>query len=398
MKIFKVNAWDGEKLIGTVSMSWEGEVITSIDSITPNPEAELSVMPGLIDTHVHLIHDVTGKSDYLVWPVITPPEERVIHGVANALKGYSAGVTTLRDLAGDSLQIAIRNSFDKGVLLGPRISVHGIVSMTAGHGDLFTPPFVKERRPTADGVDECRKMVRLYARMGVDGIKITTSGGVLSVVDRSEWRNYTKEEIEAIVDEAHALGLPVAAHAHTEQGIQAAIDAGVDSLEHGTLMTEEQAAQIASKGITVAPTLLILNRIVSGSFQVPEESLEKARKLYELRNERLRKAVVKGVRFVLGTDSGGHVMPMGLQMDELREMSEVLKISSEEVMKAATSYAAKVIKRDNKIGYLRKGYLADFIIIRGRPWENISDLRRENLVAVISRGKVVEGSIENYNK
>jgi imidazolonepropionase-like amidohydrolase len=147
---------------------------------------ELCVIPGLVDTHVHLLGHAgdRGTHDTFTWPLVTTREEQTLHAAPNAQRAMRNGVTTLRDLAGDEAQVAVRRAFDLGIMPGPRVLVSGPVGMTAGHGDLFIPPAVRERAPLADSPDECRKLVRRWARAGVTGIKIFTSGGVLSIGDK----------------------------------------------------------------------------------------------------------------------------------------------------------------------------------------------------------------------
>jgi len=388
-----IRMWDGEREIGAVRLAWQGDRIEEIDACAP-AHTDLSVVPGLVDSHVHLLgYAGTAPVDYLSWPLVTPDVERVLHGVSQAQRAMRLGVTTVRDLAGERGQIAIRNAFDQGVLDGPRVVVHGIVGMTAGHSDLFTPPDVERRAPTADGPDACRRLVREFARMGADGIKVCTSGGVLSVGDRSEWRNYTAAELDTIVDEAHALGMLVAAHCHTVAGIEAALAAGVDSLEHATQVTPAQAEEAARRGLTIAPTLLILERIVRGDTAVPEHSRDKARALYGARREALRQAHNAGAPFVLGTDSSGRHMPFGMQMDEVRAMVDEIGLSDEEAMVAATSAAARAVGLGDRVGRLAPGFGADFLVVRGAPWRSIGDLTADRLIAVVCRGKVVAGAL-----
>ena len=351
-------------------------------------------MPGLIDTHVHLVgYAGAGQADFSTWPLVTTREEQVLHGVAHAQRALQAGVTTLRDMAGGNAQLALRRAFDQGLLEGPRLLVHCAVGMTAGHFDLFTPPGVAQRPPTADGEDACRALVRTWARAGADGIKIATSGGVLSMGDRSEWRNYTRAEIRAIVDEAHALSLPVAAHAHSAAGIEVALDEGADSIEHGTLMTASQASKAAAKGTTVAPTLLINEVIAGGRVPVAEEAKRKAALLVAERDRLLRAAAATGVRFVLGTDANGHHVAFGDQMAEVGRMREVLDLSPEQALRSATSWAAGAVGLGDVVGTIAAGFAPDFLVVRGRPWESGPDLSREALVAVVSRGRVVAGEL-----
>ncbi len=396
-RIHTVALWDGDADRGPSILEWAtgpaGGVITGVQPAASG-EPEYSVIPGLIDTHVHLIgHAGTGHADFLSWPLTTRPEEQTLHGLAHATAALRAGVTTLRDLSADDIQFSLRRAIDEGVVAGPRILAHGMVSMTAGHGDLFTPAAVTQRKPVADGPDECRRLVRHWARAGADGIKIATSGGVLSVGDKSAWRNYTAAEIDAIVDEAHALGMPVAAHAHTEAGIDAALEHGVDSIEHGTLISPAQAVRVAAAGMTVAPTLLINDRIAAGRAGVSGEQAEKALDLVHRRDALFRAAADAGVDFVLGTDANGHHVQFGDQMEEVRLMASTFGWSASRALESATTRAALAIGRETQLGRLLPGFAADFVVLRGRPWLDITALDTANIVAVVSRGEVVAGAL-----
>lgn len=387
--------WDGVTARGASSIEWDGDRITAIEATEAAPGlSEYSIIPGLVDTHVHLgAYAGTTPVDYFTWPLITPAEERVFHIAANAKKAAAAGVTTVRDLAGDENQLAVSRVFDAGILQGPRIVVHGQVGMTAGHGDLFIPPHYPHRAPVADSPDECRKLVRTWARAGANGVKIYTSGGVLSIGDKVGWRNQTIEEIRTTIDEAHALGMPVAAHTHSTLGVQIALDEGVDSIEHGTGISEEQWPELVTRNIPVAPTLMINDAIAEGRVPVSLEAQEKAKAVVAERNAGFTGAGRAGVRFVLGTDANGTFVKFGDQFEELRLMKQMFDWSAERTLASGTSDAADVVGLGSVIGTLAEGYGADFIVIKGRPWENIDDLRVENIVAVVSRGSVVSGQL-----
>ncbi|WP_327091760.1 amidohydrolase family protein [Nonomuraea sp. NBC_01738] len=392
MRLDGIPLWDGTEYRGPVDISWEPDRVGDIRPATQRHD-ELCVLPGLVDTHVHLI-GYAGHGpmpDFATWPLTTTRDEQVLHGVAHAQRAMRHGVTTLRDLAGDEAQIGLRRAFDTGVLPGPRIRVHGVVGMTAGHNDLFVPPAVPARKPTADGPDECRKLVRIWARAGMDGIKLTTSGGVLSIGDKNGWRNYTRDEIRAVVDEAHALGMLVASHAHSEEGIRVAVEEGVDSIEHGTLLPADLAETLAGRGTPVAPTLLINEAIAEGRVPVSAEAMDKAAELVARRNVLLAEAARAGVRFVLGTDANGHHVQFGDQLAEVVHMTRILGMSPEAALRAATSDAADAIGMP--VGRLSPGAPADLIVLRGRPWERIEDLATGNIVAVVSRGRLVAGEL-----
>jgi imidazolonepropionase-like amidohydrolase len=388
-----ISVWDGQDDVGIATLQWG----TTIQSISPADEDRfpgLCVIPGLIDTHVHLVsYAGEGFGDYSTWPLVTTRDEQVLHGVSHCQRALRNGVTTVRDLAADEAQVALKRAFDGRLIVGPRVRAHGVVGMTGGHNDLFTPPAVQQRKPSADGPDACRRLVRTWARAGMDGIKVTTSGGVLSMVGKTSWRNYTRAEVNAIVDEAHALGMLVAAHAHSVEGIQVALDEGFDSIEHATQITAEQAELAAARNVPIAPTLLINEAIANGSVPVTSEAQEKAAVLVATRDRLLRHAADVGVRFVLGTDANGHHVQLGDEMAELHRMAEVLGFDASRCLRAATSDAAAAIGLGDQLGRLSPGYGADLVVMRGRPWTDATDLKPENIVAVVCRGELVHGEL-----
>ncbi|MFZ4892882.1 amidohydrolase family protein [Plantibacter sp. Mn2098] len=395
-----IDVWDGISHLGPTDLRWEVSASDAvIAQVSPSdaPSGDgLTLIPGLIDTHVHLIGNASStRSDFLTWPLVTRPEEQVLHGLAHAQQALAVGITTLRDLSADDVQFSLGRGIDKGLVEGPRILSHGMVSMTGGHGDMFVPPGVDPslRKPTADGPDACRALVRTWARAGASGIKIATSGGLLSDGDKPSWRNHTRAEIDAIVDEAHALGMLVAAHAHTREGIRIALDSGADSIEHATDMTDELASAIAAAGVPIAPTLLINDAIAERRVPVSDEQAASAADLVRSRDERFAAAAAAGVDFVLGTDANGFHVGFGDQLSEVRKMAELFGWSAERTLQAATSRAAAAVGRADSLGRIAPGAVADFVIVRGRPWEDIADLEPSNIVAVVSRGRVVAGAL-----
>lgn len=388
-----VRLWDGVADRGDVDLTWEGDRIVGVAPATTGSEPEFSVIPGLVDTHVHLdTNAITHRADRS-WGIVTPPEERSLHMASHALTALRGGVTTMRDLASEPAHFAVGRAFDAGILEGPRLLGGGAVGMTAGHGDLFTPPHYPHRPPVADSPDECRKLVRQWARAGTYSIKIYTSGGVLSMGDKIGWRNQTSAEIAATVDEAHALGMLVAAHSHTPEGIEIALEHGVDSIEHATGLRESNVARLAELGIPVTPTILIHDRLHSPAADVDSETLAKSSATTESRDERLRMAADAGVRFVLGTDANGVFTLFGDQMEEVRTMARLFGWTAERALRAATSDAADAIGLGDVVGRLMPGFGADFVVVRGRPWERIEDLDTSRIVGVVARGRVLSGSL-----
>jgi imidazolonepropionase-like amidohydrolase len=385
--------WDGERDRGPVRIRWSGDRIEAVDP-APGRHQGLAVIPGLVDTHVHLdTNAVTGAGPGDAWPLVTPPEEQAVHVLGHALRFAAGGVTTLRDLAASPVQIAVGRALDEGAVPGPRLLAFGPVGMTAGHGDLFTPPRFRDRPPVADSPDQCRALVRTWAREGANGIKIYTSGGVLSMGDQVRWRNQTRAEIAATVDEAHALGMLVAAHSHTAEGIDIALAEGADSIEHATGLTAAQFGPLVAGRIPVAPTLLINDILAAGGPGVRPEAQRKAAAIVSGRAAALRAAGEAGVRFVLGTDANGRFVRHGGQLLELRRMSEAFGWSAERTLAAATSDAAAAIGLGGSIGRVAPGFAPDLVIVSGRPWLDLEELTAENIVAVICRGQLVSGRV-----
>ncbi len=390
-----------EPLENAVLLISDGRIVAvgphgSIDLPSDMPVYDVAgstVMPGLIDGHVHLrSYAGRGHQDVHLWNVLTFIEEQTLHCAANAVTALESGVTTVRDMAGGRPEIATRHVMEQGILPGARIVVCGFVGMTAGHGDMFVPPAIEQRMwPPADGIDACRKLIREYARDGADFIKLCTSGGVLSIGDKSEWRNYTMEETRAIVDEAHALGKPVAAHAHTREGIYQALVAGVDTLEHGTHLDDELIEMMLERNTWLCPTLAIGDFILTHGKErgVPAESLAKSREIDGERQESMRKAYQAGVRIFMGTDSC-NTMAFGGHARELQLMHERIGMTPMETIVASTSAAADAIGVGDITGTLEPGKVADLLIVAGDPLADLTLLQdRSKLQGVLKEGRLL---------
>lgn len=353
----------------------------------------LTILPGLIDGHVHLRSSAgLGRRDPYLWTTDTFLEEQTLHAAANARRALLAGVTTVRDTAGGRVEVAVKHAVDDGVLDAARVVVSGFVGMTGGHGDLFTPPAIAERQwKTADGVDACRALVREHARDGVDLIKICTSGGILSVGDEAEWRNYTQEETDAIVDEAHALGKRVAAHAHTRSGIEQALLAGVDTLEHGSSLDDDLIERMLRQGTWLCPTLTITDLILTKGRErgVPESSLAKARSIEPRRIESARKAHAAGVPIFVGTDSS-QTLPFGAHARELELLCDQVGMRPMQAIVSATRNGAAALGLADETGTLEPGKWADLLVVDGDPLADIAVLQRpERLIGVFRDGRLL---------
>ncbi|MFQ6074607.1 MAG: amidohydrolase family protein [Candidatus Bathyarchaeia archaeon] len=353
-----------------------------------------TVMPGLIDCHVHLAGLSTDeKINFQLWNLKTPPAMKLLHAVVNAQRALDSGTTTLRNMARDENEVSLRDAFDKGVMVGPRIvTTAGGVGMTASHGDMFTPPIIP-RKPgaTADGPDECRKAVRERVRWGADFIKISTTGGVMSEGDESWWRNFTPAEIGAITDEAHALGRKVASHAQGTEGIKNAVRGGVDTIEHGCYLDDEAIQMMIDSGTILVPTLAIVYEIINRGEElgVPEYGMRKARLLFEAHVESVKNAYRKGAKIATGTDTSGRIVRFGNHAVELELLCKC-GMSPMEAIVAATKTASEALGRQDKFGTLEAGKLADLIVVDGNPLEEIRVLQDKNRVRmVVKNGEIV---------
>ncbi|MGW9114758.1 amidohydrolase family protein [Microbacterium sp. NPDC055683] len=388
-----VDIWDGEHLLGTGAVAWADGVLGEISIARGTAARGLSVIPGLVDTHVHLDVAVGEQPADSGWALATGDADKAMHVAGGALRFARNGVTTLRDLYSTEPQFAAARALASGVVPGPRLLAYGPVSMTAGHGDLFTPRGAAARPPVADGVDACRRLVREWVRAGADGIKIYTSGGILSLGDEVGWRNHTFEETAAIVDEAHALGRRVAAHALSAEGVDVAIRAGADSVEHATGLTAGQIDALAAAGVPVAPTLAVHERILAGDDPLLAAARRQTRAVVAQRDAVFAEAARRGVRFVLGTDANGRLVPYTGAHAELRRMRDVLGWSAERTLVAGTSDAAASLGLGGAVGRIARGYSADLLLVRGRPWEDLDALDPSRIIAVVAQGRLLHGTL-----
>jgi len=355
-----------------------------------------TIMPGLIDAHVHLGTESLGRQiNPAYWNIMTCPTLKVLHALRNAQLTLEAGFTSLRNVVfeQDPWDVSLKSAIELGIAKGPRIVASGgLVSMTAGHLDLCIPgsiPRIGGR--TADGVSGVRKAVRERVREGADFIKICTSGGVVSLGDTPEWRNYTLEEVEVICDEAHALQRRVMAHAEGSVGVKNALRGNVDTLEHGYFIDQEDCEMMKSKNIILVPTLGISRNILEKGEElgVAKEGVEKLKRFEEFHVESVKRAHRQGVKIALGTDALANVFSHGENAFELECLVEV-GLSPMEAIVAGTMNAAEAIGLGKETGTVEEGKLADMIIVDGNPLEDIRILRNKaNILAAIKDGQTV---------
>jgi imidazolonepropionase-like amidohydrolase len=362
-----------------------GEKVTEIDL------RGKTVLPGLIDLHVHL----SGDPGTPFWrEAIDTDEFATTVGVKNAGITVRAGFTTVRDLgSAPYVGFALRDATAQKIIVGPRIISSGpAVSITGGHGDVSG--YRKEvlgalsLGNTCSGPDACAQRVRELARSGADVIKITATGGVLSQQARGLDKHFTTPELSAIMDTAHTLGLKVAAHAHGPRGIETAANAGVDSIEHGTFADDAALKAMKAKGTYMVATLMafkgLTDRIGKGIYTPPVEA--KAKKALAQVGKALKAAKTLGVPIAFGTDSG--VFEHGRNAEEFAMMVAMGGLTPREALTSATTTAAKLLDLDSEIGTLEVGKTADIIAVDSDPLQNIAVL--EKITFVMANGVVVK--------
>ncbi len=362
-------------------------------AVTADREIDLktkTVLPGLIDLHTHLTGDPGGD----FWKEAVEPDEwGVVVGAKNARLTALAGFTTVREAgSGKETAFALRRGTAQGLVPGPRIIAAGPpLSIIGGHGDVngFTPEVneLLDSGFTCTGAVECAAKVRLASQNGADVIKITATGGVLSQQGRGLEAHFTPQEMKAIADTAHSLGLKVMAHAHGARGIQQAAEAGIDSIEHGTYIDEAAAKAMKASGTVLVPTLMAFEGVSEGlgkGVYTPVVE-DKIRAVAPLMGSLVSRARGFGVTVAFGTDAG--VFQHGRNAQELGLMKKQ-GMTDREALASATTVAAKVIGMESQIGRLAPGYSADIIAVDGNPLKDVTVLEKVGFVMV--RGRVIE--------
>jgi imidazolonepropionase-like amidohydrolase len=354
-----------------------------------------TILPGLMDCHVHIAGRPGDGGD--THKLRESVAHEAIYSVAHAKITLEAGFTTIRNVgAGNYADAALRDLIKKGVVPGPRmyVATRG-VGATGGHADIngWNPDLdLPGYAQIADGVDQLRRAVRTQIKFGADLIKVTATGGVLSAGTALSEQQYTFEELEAIVQTAGLLGKKVAAHAHSPEGMKAAIRAGVASIEHGSLIDEEGIRMAKEHGTYVVPTLYTLDFIIQDGrdFGIPEYSIEKAKSIATKQRDCLRKAYHAGVPFAYGTDAA--VFPHGRNAKDFEILVEELGVPPMEAILMATARAADLIGIADQVGTLEKGRWADVIAVAGNPLEDITLL--ESVRFVMKGGIVYKSPID----
>ncbi len=352
-----------------------------------------TVLPGLIDCHTHL----SARADRYdpIYQFKDTPFSEAFVAVVNAKKTLEAGFTTVRDLGSlPFLAVDLRTSIDEGLVEGPRIVASGPgISITGGHGDLnrFSPEASLSLYPQerdfkfADGVDQVRHVVRAQIKYGVDVIKVMATGGVLSYGDTPGAPQFSLEELRVLVEEAHAAGRKVAAHAHGAQGIKNALAAGVDSIEHGSFIDDEGIRMMKNWHAFHVADIYNDDYILARGKEMgmTDEQLAKEKTVGRTQRENFAKAYKAGVRIAFGTDAG--VYPHG---DNAKQFATMVAwgVPAAAAIRSATSDAADLLGRTNDVGTLIAGKYADLIAVDGDP---LADVKLLEHVRVVVKGGVV---------
>jgi imidazolonepropionase-like amidohydrolase len=357
----------------------------------------LTLLPGLIDTHVHLLSP--GGSLQLDESLATPRSLAILRAVPVLRATIDAGFTTVRD--GGGTPAGVRRAVDEGVVVGPRMQVAiTALSPTGGHTDAFVPsgaqlavPSTESPAAVVDGVEPMRRRVRELVRAGADWIKLCTSGGVISPTDSPTHPSFAIDEIEAAVGEARALGKRVMAHAHAAAGIGNALEGGASSIEHGVWLDSDMVELLVRKRAFLVPTLSAsasVMRLVEHG-RAPAWVGDKAPGLVAQHRAAAAEAIGAGVRIAFGTDAG--VGPHGSNGEEFVHLVGA-GMSPMGAIEAATSVAAELLGRAEDLGSLEPGKLADLVAVEGNPLDDISVLARpSNIRLVLKAGATVKDDV-----
>ncbi len=354
-----------------------------------------TILPGFIDTHVHLMLEGVN----IARDMTTPFSMRFYQSVGRMRRTLDAGITTVRDAGG--ADAGLKQAVESGILLGPRMQISIVMlTITGGHGaswmrsgdsfHLFQPyPGFPDGR--CDGVEGVRLKVREVLRAGAEVIKIASTGGVLSPTDHPEFTQFSPEELEVIVREAsYRRGVKVMAHAQGAEGVKNALRAGIHSIEHGIYLDDEAIELMLERGAFLVPTLLAPLAVleIGEKGGMPEYGLLKAREVVEIHSDSITRAQKAGVKIAMGTDAG--VMPHGTNLREIGLMVNIGMTPLQAIV-ATTRVAAECLGWQDRVGTVEPGKFADIVIVRTDPLKDIRSLENtDNITVVMKDGKLVK--------
>lgn len=391
---------NGNETLQNGSILVENNIIKDIgpqNSITTPENCQIMdvngafILPGFIDTHTHVMSNGFRMEDTMYDPLAL----HFYQALENMKLTLEAGITSVRDAG--LADIGVKMASERGIFPAPRMQICVMpLSISGGHFDFqlnsgFDMKISYPGLPQSicDGPEEVRKRSREVLRAGAEVLKVMVTGGVMSANDRPEFTQFTREELKAVVEEAQFRGgIKVMAHAHGAEGIKNAVKAGIYSIEHGTYADKEACQMMAQAGTYLVPTFVVinLNREKALQGELPEYSRQGAIEIAKVHKENMKMAYDMGVNIVAGTDCG--VVEHGLNLLELNYLCD-LGMEPMEAIQAATKKAAECLGWQDKVGTLEKGKLADIVVVKKDPLDDIGSLTdKENILMVIKDGKI----------
>lgn len=359
-----------------------------------------TILPGLIDTHVH----ITGEGLNLAKLLTTPFSYRFYETIGYMRKTLDVGITSIRDAGGADL--GIKMAVENGLITGPRMQISiSVLSITGGHGDgwmlsgnnlQMTPAYPGFPDGICDGLEEVRKKVREILRAGADVIKVCSTGGVGSSTDHPAFTQFSIDELKIMVEEGRFRGgIKVMSHAQGAEGIKNAVLAGIHSIEHGIFLDDEAIELMLAHGTFLVPTLVAPIGVIESAEQsggAPEYALRKARETIDAHKESIARAYRAGVKIAMGTDAA--VVPHGTNLRELGLMCDI-GMSPMEALVATTKVAAECLGWEDRVGTIEAGKLADIVITRTDPLADIRSLEDTSNIALVMKGGEIVKDIRN---
>ena len=352
------------------------------------------LLPGFIDSHAHLMANGFHKEDTMKNPLAL----HFYNAISNMKDTLDAGVTTVRDCG--LADIGVKMAQQQKIFPSPRLNISiKPLAITGGHFDFYlNSGFDMELSypgfpvGTCDGVEEVLKKTREVIRARADFIKIMASGGILSPNTSPEFSQFNLKELKTIVDEAKTNNLKVAAHCHSREGIEKCAKAGIKSIEHGTFIDKKTSQLLAKKRIYLTPTLIVHQTLIEEGFPVwdkfADDKVKKLKEVVKIQKENIATAYEEGVKFLMGSDCG--VIDHGRNLGELKLLVDV-GLSPLEAIQAGTIDGAKFFNQEAQLGSIEPGKIADVILVKENPIDNIASLAdKNNILTVIQDGKVVK--------